>query len=48
MLSVNRNEEALEAVKWIYYTNKGNLDGFNVDELKSEYNPYSGGSVKGL
>lgn len=48
MLSVNRNDEAFEAVKWIYRVNKGNLNGFNVEELKAEINPYSGGSIKGV
>lgn len=48
LLSVGRSEEAMEAVRWIYRTNKGNLNGFGVEQLKAEMNPYSGGSVKGM
>lgn len=48
MLSVSRNDEALEGLKWIYRTNKKSLDGFDVDQLKPEHSALSRSTVKGV
>lgn len=48
MLSANRNDEALEGLKWIYRTNKKSLKDFDVDQLKPEQSALSGTSIKGM
>jgi hypothetical protein len=48
MLSVSRNDEALEGLRWIYRTNKKSLDGFDVDQLTPEHSSLSGSSIKGV
>lgn len=48
MLSVNQNDEALEGVRWIYRTNKRNLNDFDIDQLKPEHSVMNGSSIKGV
>lgn len=48
MLSVNRSDEALEGLKWIYRMNKKSLNNFNIEQLKPEHNTLSGNSIKGM
>lgn len=50
LLSVNRNQEALDVVKWIFNTNKGsrkNKMNFEIVKLKSEMQG-TGNELKGL
>lgn len=50
LLSVNRDEEALEIVRWMYRTNKGqkNNDGMTFGKLESEASEASLRNEKGM
>lgn len=50
LLSVNRDEEALQIVRWIYRTNKGekNHDNMKFGKLESEASEASKKDDKGL
>jgi hypothetical protein len=50
LLSVQREDEALAIVKWIYRTNKGksNDDDFNIEKLQSEMSEVIKRNYKGM
>lgn len=50
LLSVNRDEEALEIVRWMYRTNKGkdSHDDLRIGKLTSEASIASGRNYKGV
>jgi hypothetical protein len=47
LLSVNRNQEALDIVKWIYRMNNGTKVEFDILKLKPETQG-NGNSLKGM
>ena len=48
LLSIRKEKEALEIVKWIYKQNKRKNTDFEIDELKSEVTEDNENTSKGL